>query len=259
MGEAKDTIVFLGTAGARVMVSRQLLASGGAWLELGGSRILLDPGPGCIVQTTRRGRDPTKLDAIILSHRHLDHSSDINIMIEAMTDASRRRRGLVFAPADALENDPVVLSYLRCLPERIELLREGGSYIVGDVRFETPVRHIHGVETYGFIFSTSSYTFSWISDTRYFEGLTQHYRGKLLVLHVVRRERGGLFDHLSLSDARELISSIKPEVAILTHFGMTMWRGKPWEIARGLSEETGTRVISARDGMRFDLAQLGHG
>jgi hypothetical protein len=37
---------------------------------------------------------------------------------------------------------------------------------------------------------------------------------------------------------------------------MTMWRAKPWEIAARLSDELGTRVIAARDGMNFDLAQL---
>jgi len=42
----------------------------------------------------------------------------------------------------------------------------------------------------------------------------------------------------------------------LTHFGMTMWRAKPWEIAQRLSQQTGVRVIAARDGMRFDLSQL---
>ena len=86
MAELSDTITFLGTAGARFVVIRQFLASGGAWLNLGNTQILLDPGPGSLVQAAKRKLDPAKLAAIILSHRHLDHSGDINIMIEAMTD-----------------------------------------------------------------------------------------------------------------------------------------------------------------------------
>jgi phosphoribosyl 1,2-cyclic phosphodiesterase len=73
---------------------------------------------------------------------------------------------------------------------------------------------------------------------------------------VVRLEPGHPFDHLSAPEAGEIIKEIKPKVAILTHFGMTMWRAKPWEVARRLSEETGVRVIAARDGMKFDLAEL---
>ncbi|MBI2856952.1 MAG: MBL fold metallo-hydrolase [Chloroflexi bacterium] len=257
MGEGSDVIIFLGTGGARVMVAHQLLASGGAWLELGNTNILLDPGPGCIVQATKRKLDPTRLDAIVLSHRHLDHSSDVNIMIEAMTDAARRRRGALFVPADALEEDPVVLRYLRHLPERIETLGEGTRHTVGEVSFETPVRHVHGVETYGFVFTTPRRVFSWITDTRYFEGLADHYHGELLVVHVVSLESGHGYDHLSLADAARIIAAIRPRAAILTHFGRTMWAARPWELAARVSAETGVHVIAARDGMRFDLARLG--
>lgn len=194
MAELSDAITFLGTAGARFVVARQFLASGGAWLSLGNTQILLDPGPGSLVQATRRKLDPTKLEAIILSHRHLDHSGDINIMIEAMT--------------------------------------------------------------YGFIFQTPRHTFSWIIDTRYFEDLAKHYEGDLLVINVVRLNPGAPIDHLSLPEAKSIIEELKPKIAILTHFGMTMWRAKPWELAKKLGEETGISVIAARDGMKFDLAQL---
>ena len=95
MDELSDTITFLGTAGARFVVTKQFLASGGAWLNLGGTEILLDPGPGCLVGATKRKLDPAKLKAIILSHKHLDHSGDINIMIEAMTEGGWRQRGIV--------------------------------------------------------------------------------------------------------------------------------------------------------------------
>jgi hypothetical protein len=45
-------------------------------------------------------------------------------------------------------------------------------------------------------------------------------------------------------------------MAILNHFGMGVWKARPWEIAQRLSQQTGVRVIAARDGMKFDLAQL---
>lgn len=256
MDQLTDTLLFLGTAGARVMVTNQILASGGNWLNLGGSEVLLDPGPGCLVQALKRGLNPRKLKAIILSHKHLDHSSDINIIIEAMTEGGIKRRGILFAPADALENDPVILSYLRSYPQHIEILSEGKSYSIDDVSFETPVRHKHSVETYGFIFHTPRHIFSWITDSRYFDELSRYYHGELLVLNVVRLEPGGPYDHLSLSDAKRIITEVKPKGAILTHFGMTMWRAKPWELAKRLSEEAGISVIAARDGMKFDLGQL---
>jgi ribonuclease BN (tRNA processing enzyme) len=250
-----DTITFLGTAGARFVVTSQLLASGGMWLNLGGTEIVLDPGPGCIVQSTKRKLRAYKLSAIILSHRHLDHSADVNIMIEAMTQGGTKPRGRLFAPADALENEPVIFSYLRDFLDGIETLREGGSYSVGNVSFETPLRHIHPVETYGIIFKTAEHTFSYITDGRYSDSLWQKYHGELLIINVVLLEPRPI-DHLSVADAERIISEIKPKAAILTHFGMNMWRARPWEIAQRMTEKTGIRVIAARDGMKFDLAQL---
>ncbi|HUX48450.1 MAG TPA: MBL fold metallo-hydrolase [Dehalococcoidia bacterium] len=257
MAELSDVITFLGTAGARFVVAHQFLASGGAWLNLGSTQILLDPGPGSLVQAARRKLDATKLAAIILSHRHLDHSGDINIMIEAMTDGGTKKRGAVFAPADALNQDPVIFSYLQSYPQNIQVLTEGGSYTINDVSFKTPVRHKHPVETYGFIFQTPRHTFSWIIDTRYFEDLAEHYEGDLLVINVVRLNPGAPIDHLALSEARSIIEELRPKIAILTHFGMTMWRARPWELAEKLTEGTGVSVIAARDGLKFDLAQLG--
>jgi len=253
---SSNTITFLGTGGARIMVANQILASGGLWLNLDGTEILVDPGPGCIVQSTKRKLRAEKLSAIILSHRHLDHSADASIMIEAMTQGGFKPRGWLFTPADALETEPVVFSYLRSYLEGVEVLKEGKSYSIGNVSLTTPVRHIHPVETYGMLFRTAEHTFSYIADSRYFDGLCYSYGGELLIINVVFLEPRLPVDHLAVPDARHIITELKPKVAILTHFGMSMWRAKPWEIAQRLSEETGVRVLAARDGMKFDLSQL---
>ena len=152
-----DRMVILGSGGARIVVARQLRASGGIWFSLGGTQFLLDPGPGALVRMTgsRHRLDPTRLSGILLSHRHLDHSGDVNNMIEAMTMGGTEPRGALFAPADALGgDDPVVLKYVRPFLERVVTLEEGGSYALGNVTFTCPVRHQHRGEVYGFKFRT---------------------------------------------------------------------------------------------------------
>ncbi len=252
----ENTITFLGTAGARVMVANQFQASGGIWLNLNGTEILLDPGPGCIVQSTKRKLEARKLKAIILSHRHLDHSGDMNIMVEAMTQGGFQPHGRVFLPSDALNPEPVVYSYLKEYIDGIEVLKEGKSYEVDGVKFTTPVRHIHGVETYGIKFNFGEHEFSYIADTKYFEKLVEIYHSELIIINVVFLDNHFKVDHLSVIDAEKIIAEIKPKVAILTHFGMQIWRAHPWEIAEQLSQKTGIKVKAARDGMKFDFAEM---
>ena len=45
-----DYIKFLGTAGARFAVMRQIRKTGGIWLSLDNTKILIDPGPGSLVR-----------------------------------------------------------------------------------------------------------------------------------------------------------------------------------------------------------------
>jgi ribonuclease BN (tRNA processing enzyme) len=177
-------------------------------------------------------------------------------MVEAMTQGRFKRHGWLFAPADALGNEPIIFSYLKDYLEGVEVLQEGKSYSVGNISFATPVRHIHQVETYGMLFTTAKHTFSYITDSRYFTSLCHSYGGELLIINVTRLEANHPFDHLSVPDAEHIITELKPKVAILTHFGKTMWQAKPWEVAQRLSQDTGVKVIAARDGMRFDLSRL---
>jgi phosphoribosyl 1,2-cyclic phosphodiesterase len=254
--EQRDTIKFLGTGGARFTVARQLLATGGAWLNLGGTQMLMDPGPGSLVYAIKHSCDPASLDAILLSHKHLDHSVDVNVMIEAMTEGGWRKRGSLFAPSDAFDGGAVILPYVQSFPEYVEVLKAGGEYSVGDVTFTTPVLHIHQVETYGFVFRTPRHVFSWVTDTKLFDTLPDYYRAELLIINVLSLERKLPVDHLSLPEAEYLIRAIKPKMAILTHFGMPMWSVKPWDAVRQVSDSTGIRVIAARDGMLFDFDDI---
>jgi phosphoribosyl 1,2-cyclic phosphodiesterase len=243
-------LTFMGTAGARFMVAKQLAASGGLYIEEGNTRISLDPGPGAIVQYAKRKVDLTKLDAIVLSHRHLDHSGDVNVMVEAMTEGGFARRGRLLCPADALDVDPVVLNYLRRFPEEVIRLEPETSYTVKDVTFTTTPRHLHQVETYGFRFGDR---LGWVTDSAYYDGIAEQHKADVMVIHVVLMEcRAGL-PHLCLDDAERIIREAKPRLAILTHFGMTVWRAHPWELAADLTQRIGTEVKAARDGMVVEL------
>jgi phosphoribosyl 1,2-cyclic phosphodiesterase len=63
-------------------------------------------------------------------------------------------------------------------------------------------------------------------------------------------------DHLSIEDVKVIIKKAKPKLSILTHFGMTMIKAKPWVVAEELEKELGLRVIAASDGMKLDLEEV---
>ena len=63
-------------------------------------------------------------------------------------------------------------------------------------------------------------------------------------------------DHLSLDEVKILLKRTRAKPVVLTHFGMRMLQAKPWEMAERLSEETGVKVIAARDGMTLEIDEV---
>jgi len=249
-------IKFLGTAGARFVMISQLRASGGIWFSIGKTEFIVDPGPNTLLKAVK-GKpklNPEKLSAIFLSHRHLDHSCEINLMIEAMTDGGFKKRGIVFAPSDCLNYDPVILLYCREFVEKIEIIEEGKKFLLNDIEIEIPIKHNHGVETYGFKLKTKDTKISYIPDTAFFPNLIDSYKDSdILIINTVLYEKKENILHLCLSEAEEIIKNIKPKKAILTHFGMTMIKNKIWEKKDEISERVKTEVIIANDGMNFEF------
>jgi len=243
-------LTFMGTAGARFMVAKQLAASGGLYLEEGSTRLACDPGPGAIVQYAKRKVDLARLDGILVSHRHLDHCGDVNVMIEAMTEGGFRPRGTLFCPADALDDDPVVLRYLRSFPDEVVRLQAATAYKLKDIAFTTTRRHPHGAETYGFRFGER---LGWLTDSDWYDGIAEDHRAEVMVLHTVLIEARPDLPHLSIPEAARIIVEAKPRLAIITHFGMGVWRAHPWELAEQMTQATGIQVKAARDGMSIEV------
>ena len=252
------SLVFLGTAGARFVVSTQTRHSGGLVWTLGGFRLWVDPGPGALVRalSARPKVDPSKVDALLVSHRHLDHSGDATAVVEAMTGGGFKPRGALFAPADALDEEAVVFAYAQRFVSRVERLAAGARYTLAPgVMLEIPLAHDHGVETYGYRLSFGGYTAAHVTDTFWMDELPQAYAGvDLLVLNTTRLTGGDRrMLHLGVDEAERLVAAIRPRLAVLTHFGMQVVRAGPDRLALAMSERTGVPVIAARDRLSLPL------
>jgi phosphoribosyl 1,2-cyclic phosphodiesterase len=251
MNQSVNSLTFLGTAGARFVMIKQLRSSGGMWVSCAGTQVLIDPGPGSLVRCAMRkpALDPASLEGIILTHRHLDHANDINVMIEAMTEGGFKKRGEVFCPRDALQEDAVILRYAQGFPAKITMLEPLQTYRLGAFTFKTSMLHIHPAMTFGLKFTLNNIDVGLLTDTRYFESLKDFYRTEVLVVNVVFWEPRAGIDHLSLKEAELLLDTLRPRTAVLTHFGMTMLKAKPALQARLLSKRLGIKVVAACDGM----------
>ncbi len=246
-------IIFLGTAGARYVVAKQLRASGCLLLNFQGKYLLFDPGPGTLVHLAKRKFYPDKIKIIIVSHKHLDHSADLNIMVDAITEGAFKRRGKVFLSEETIK-EGLLLNYLKESLEELIILREKEKYQLESFFFRTTSQLKHTAENYGFIFNFEGKNLGIITDTAYFPGLLEEFKDcKYLIINLVRFEPKEGVLHLSVPDVKILLKELRPELTVITHFGMTMLRANPYKVAQNLSSELGLKVISAYDGMRLTL------
>jgi phosphoribosyl 1,2-cyclic phosphodiesterase len=255
-----DRLKFLGTAGARFAVSTQLRHSGGLFWTLRGRRIWVDPGPGALVRalSSRPRVDPASTDVLVVTHRHLDHTGDATVVVEAMTRGGLSRRGLLLAPRDALEEEPAVQRYAQRFVSRVVPLAEGSRHdLGGGVTLATPIAHAHGVETYGYRLEAPGFAAGHVVDTSWLDGLPDAYAGvDLLLVNTTLPAHDDRFLHLGAEETERLVAAVRPRLAVLTHLGMKMLRAGPDEVALGIAERTGVPTVAAHDGWTLPLDPL---
>ncbi len=250
-----DKILFLGTAGGRASVFRFLRRSGGFLLFLSGSLVHVDPGPGAFVYLHQLGIDPKNIDLVVLSHIHLDHSSDVNSVIESATDGGKLKHVALFAPRSAFEgHHRVVLPFIR---ERLALegfLKEGEVLSYKSVNVKAVMKHTHhGAETYALLFNDR---ILYVSCALYEDRMLKLYphNVEVMIINTTLYRKTKPIDHLTIEDAERLISVLKPKKVILTHFGYEfLLQYYPERVAEELSQKYGIPVVSAKDFMEVVL------
>ncbi len=250
-------VKFLGTAGARFAVAKQLRYSGGIFLKTEKTSVIIDPGPGTLLRLAKSKPkiDIDSIDGLILTHSHLDHSTDTNVILDSISQGGLRKKGFILTTKEALYSENhVVLPYVLNNLCEYKTFEHGVGIQIRDLDI-TPYLHIHPVETYGIKMKLKELIVSFVVDTDYFPEIVRYYEGSdVLVLNVVRFQKKENVMHLSVEDAESIIEGIKPKKAIITHFGLTMLRNKPFEIAQKMSKKTGIDVIAAEDGMNINFA-----
>ena len=244
-------LTFLGTGGGRFVFLTQRRHSGGVWLGLGGIDIIIDPGPASLVRALEASLSPQGLDAVVVTHNHLDHYNDAELMIEAMTCGMKASCGIFACQRDVLD----YISDYHLSKPKIVIMDSGKRFFIGPLVFE-PIPTKGHAEGLGIRISLDGETLTYSSDTDYEDGMEKAYMdSKVLILNTLFPLGHHSPTHLCTDDALRIADMVRPELLILNHFGIRMLNEGPATQARIVEERTGVRTLAAYDGMRMGLGR----
>jgi ribonuclease BN (tRNA processing enzyme) len=252
-------ITFLGTGGGRFATIYQARATGGIYLE-DGRNLHIDPGPGALVRMRSVGLDPMSTHAILISHCHPDHYLDAEILLEAMTEGGTRKQGVLAGSRSVIEGDgefgPAISKYHLAKPKTVKVMTPSTKLSIKPLEVTaTPSAH-SDTSSVGFRIQTSKGVVSYVSDTQLVEPVIKaHRRCRLLIACVTRPLGKRIPHHLSTEDAGYLIEKVKPELAVLTHFGMRVLQENPETQAKWIEDRSGVRTVAARDYMMLEMEE----
>ncbi|AIF69418.1 metal dependent hydrolase [Palaeococcus pacificus DY20341] len=254
-------IVFLGSGGGRFITITQMRSTGGFFLK-SSKNIYVDPGPGALVRSWRYKIDPRKLDAIFVSHRHVDHCNDTEVMVEGMTIGVTKKRGILIASKSVVEGDethtPAISKYHLDSLEEIYVVKPGDKIKLGEDEMSiTPSVHSDPT-TIGFRLKTKEGYISYIPDTEYFKELKEIHEGSRVIIASVTRPKDMKIPyHLTVEDVVYMLKDMKekPELFIMSHVGMKMHFANPYKEAQFIQNVTGVKTIVAKEGLRVRITE----
>ena len=253
-------IVFLGTGGGRFNLISQLRRTGG-FIIRGKLQLHIDPGPGALIACHDFSIDPRKTDAVVVTHNHIDHINDAELMLEAINCFPDQKRGILISTASVLLEDEFgergISSYFTRKTKRTQVARVGKPIKIGNsILMPTPVRH-DDMTGFGFVLEMDGARIGYTSDTEYFASLPSHFlHCDILVANNLKAGADGVPGHLFSPTTSRLLSECSPRVCVLTHMGQSLVKAGPEKEARKIEKASGVRTIAATDGMRMDVRTL---
>lgn len=239
----------------------QARSTGGLWFRYGGVQGAIDPGPGALAAAcaARPEIEPDKADVIMLTHKHIDHSTDVNVMIECMTNGGFEIRGMLVAPQDAISGgDPVILKYSQKRVPNTAVPEDGKPIRLGSALTVEPVLHMHHrVDCFGYIFRSPGLpTWGIISDSKMLPSFAERYACcDFVSINTTFQNIKTRLDHISVEEVCELLKSLHPKLVVLTHLGSMLTSPEGMECTAGLDTPQ-SHVIAACDGTIVDLESL---
>jgi len=247
-------IVFLGTGTGPYVVGKGIRSAGGFVLKLDDMQLHVDPGPGSLMSASRFDVNLRANTVVLVSHAHVNHCSDLNAVISAMTYDGLDKKGVLISNDTVIngseDTPPVVSKFHRKLVERFIVAKPGQRIAIEDVEIKTLATKHSDPNNIGFKFFTPNFVLTYTSDTAYSKELLEQYeKSDILVLNVVHSLGQKSDNNLSSDDAIKIINQVKPQLAIIQHFGKQIIEADPLYESREIQKRTNVQVIHAQDGL----------
>ena len=245
-------ITFLGTAGENCVIYKYDKSAGGILIEHEGQFFLLDPGPGALVQAGKVRFNFRENTAIILSSPRLEQCNDVNAVIDAMTASGLDKRGVLLGDMKSFNGESILIEKYKSWLERIIHLEPGKRVGIEDLDMEAlPTKNNDSI---GVSFLTKDGKITYTSNTTYTKEICESYMGSDVMIINVFNPRGvSTPGFLNTADAIDIIQTVKPKLALITHFGLKMIKAEPLYEAREIQKFTNIQIIAAKEGLSVSL------
>lgn len=238
-------------------------ASAGFWLETEAGLLLLDCGADAAHRLAEENLDWPNLDAIWISHLHLDHCGGLASLLF----------GTKHAPQTQGRRKPLTIFGCPGIRKLLGAIDDANNYRLFDQPFPLELREItsddeveilpdlqarafstrHTEESLAIrLTSSSGASLVYSSDTGYDEDLAAFAHGvDLLILECAFWRDKPTTRHLELAEAMRLARLAEPRRVVLTHFYLE-WDGI--DIESNARELWPGETIAAFDGLRLEIA-----
>jgi len=248
--------------GSGTSVPHPQRASAAHWLETESGSILLDCGPDSAHRMAEEKLDWPNLDAIWISHFHLDHVGGLATLLF----------GTKWAPQTRARTKPLTIFGAAGLQDLFSAFDKAGDYKLLKQSFPVSFSEVGPAKEFEILPHVQARTFAtphtrdslairlqdtngaqlvYTSDTGYAPELAEFARTvDLLLMECSFRRNKPMATHLELADAMNVATLAGPRKVVLTHL-YPEWDGI--DVEAEAKELWGGEVSAALDGLRLDI------
>ena len=248
--------------GSGTSVPHPQRASSAHWLETGSHSLLLDVSVAAVHRMAQENLDWANLDAIWVSHFHLDHVGGLAPFLFATKNA----------PQTKTRRKPLLIYGGRGLKKLLRAFDEANDYRLLQQPFAVEIKEVAPRSSFEILPGLQAQTFStphtreslalrltnernvslvYTSDTGYTKALGEFAKGvDLLIMECSFRRDKPLETHLELKDAMQLAQMAAPRKVLLAHL-YPEWDG--FDITAEAKNFWPGETIGATDGLRLNV------